>query len=164
MQERFSHLPKVVQDAITSTEVEKRLQELANTHKLHFDQWEKLENEVMLALLGFQPVENLQSNIKTEVGVTEEIAAALAADISKIVFEPIRAQMERELAQPVGNAGAASAAPAQTFAPTVLPATPPPPAPTTTVIRTPISEAYKPGEVSPVHISTEGDPYREQAA
>ena len=45
---------------------------LADTNKLHIDQWESLENEVMLALLGFQPIQDLEKNIKSEVGVTDE--------------------------------------------------------------------------------------------
>src|SRR3990167_1319619 len=90
LQERFAQLPKVVQDAITSADVEKQLRTLANTHKLHLDQWQNLENEVMLTLLGFVDPEKLQENIQKEVGVSAEIATELAADISRIVFEPIR--------------------------------------------------------------------------
>ena len=97
---RFKELPKIVRDAIRSADVEKRLRELANTHKLHVDQWQKMENEVMLALLGFEPVEDLQQNIKNELVVSDEIAGALAADVSRIVFEPIRQELERELEHP----------------------------------------------------------------
>ena len=98
LQERFKQLPKVVQDAITSADVEKRMRTLADTQKLHLDQWEALENEVMLALLGFQPVEDLEKNIKSEVNVSDEVATMLASEVSKIVFEPIREELERELA------------------------------------------------------------------
>ena len=97
VKERFAKLPKVVQAAITSADVQKRMRALADTHKLHLDQWEALENEVHYTLLGIQPSEDLVANIKSEVGVTEEVAQALAADISKIVFEPIRQELEREL-------------------------------------------------------------------
>src|SRR3989338_2445009 len=97
VKERFAKLPKVVQAAITSADVQKRLRELADTHKLHLDQWEALENEVQYTLLGIQPSEDLVANLKSEVGVAEEVAQALAADISKIVFEPIRQELEREL-------------------------------------------------------------------
>ena len=97
VKERFAKLPKVVQAAITSADVQKRMRALADTHKLHLDQWEALENEVHYTLLGIQPSEDLVANIKSEVGVTEEVAQTLAADISKIVFEPIRQELEREL-------------------------------------------------------------------
>lgn len=100
LQERFALLPKVVQDAIKSSDIEKHLRELADTHKLHLDQWERLENEVMLALMGFQPIEELRNNIQRNVNVSTEIAGAFAEDISRVVFEPIREELERMLGHP----------------------------------------------------------------
>jgi hypothetical protein len=175
LKERFKQLPKVVQDAITSADVEKRMRALADTNKLHLDQWEALENEVMLALLGFQPVEDLQKNIKSEVGVDDTAAAGLAADISKIVFEPVREQLERELEHPEAKAedvSAVEAARRQALgaessaakAPAVVPATPPSPAPDAKAVRAPISEVYKPGQVSSERKNIHDDPYREPPA
>jgi hypothetical protein len=171
MQERFKQLPKVVQDAITSADVEKRLRELANTNKLHLDQWQDLENQVMLTLLGFQDADDLESNIKSEVGVPDEVAKALATDISKIVFEPIRQELERELEHPEAKEAQVSgveAARTQILSdeklpatPPVLPATPPAVAPTEKAVRAPISEAYKAGEPSSARASVADDPYRE---
>lgn len=100
LQERFAKLPKVVQDAITSADVEKHLRELAEHHKLHLDQWELLENEVMLSLLGFQPAADLAENIQKHVAVDQTTATSLASDISTIVFEPIRKELERGLDYP----------------------------------------------------------------
>lgn len=105
LQARFLQLPKALQNAITSADVEKKLRALSETHKLHLDQWQKLENEVMLALLGFQPVENLEANIKNEVGIAEEEAKALAGDIADTIFEPIREELERELEKPAEKEG-----------------------------------------------------------
>ncbi len=172
MQERFAQLPKPVQNAITSADVEKRMRELADTQKLHLDQWESLENEVMLALLGFQPVEDLQKNIKSEVNVSDEVAADLAANISKIVFEPIRQELERELSHPDAKAAAVSgveqagsaaiSAENAQQAPAVQPGTPPQPATTgEKVARAPIAEGYKPGIVSTERKNVDSDPYRE---
>ncbi|MBI4093729.1 hypothetical protein HY417_02090 [Candidatus Kaiserbacteria bacterium] len=98
--ERLKSLPKVVRDAITSVDLKKQLQELANKHKLHLDQWQLLENEVMLTLLGFDEPEKLQENIKREVNVTDDVATNLALDISHIVYEPIRQELERQLEHP----------------------------------------------------------------
>ncbi len=174
VQERFKTLPKVVQDAITSADIEKHLRELADTHKLHLDQWQSLENEVMLTLMGFQPSEELESNIKSEVGVSQEIASALAADISKIVFEPVRQELERELGNPQAKDAPktdielareqvlATAKPATP--PSVAAATPPAPAPTEKAARAPVSESYKAGETSVSRKSVHDDPYREPPA
>src|SRR3984957_7396373 len=155
LQERFKQLPKVIQDAITSADVQQRMRSLADTQKLHLDQWESLENEVMLALLGFQPIEDLQKNIKSELGVPDEIARTLTEEISKIVFEPIRQELERQLEHPEAKAAALSgveqaggqALKVETAAP-VSPATPPAPANDEKSQRAPVSDTYKPGQAS----------------
>ncbi len=168
LKERFAQLPKVVQNAITSADVQKRMRELADTHKLHLDQWEGLENEVMMTLYGVTPVDELQANIKKHVGVSSEISQILAGEISKIVFEPIRAELERELEHPDAKAADVSdveAARSQVLSseaiPTVLPATPPAEAPTGKIERAPVSESYKAGETSAARKSVHDDPYRE---
>lgn len=183
--ERFAQLPKVIQRAIRSAEIEKQLRKLAETHKLHLDKWELLENEVRLALYGFQPTEDLSKNIENEVGVTKETADALTVDISKTIFQPIREELERELESPdakekkVGELDAVRAevlgsqptAPIRdtTVAPSssihdtisVLPSTPPSPPNTEKSIRVPISSAYTSQAPSHERGAIEGDPYRE---
>jgi len=176
MQERFAQLPKVVQNAITSAEVEEHLRQLATTHKLHLDQWTALENEVMLALLGFQPVEDLAKNISSEVGVDPAAAAALAGDISHIVFEPVRQELERQLDHPAAETKTTTGiedartqmlagtdhVPTPSPATSVIPATPPPAAPTAKVERAAVSPAYSPQSASHERKTVAGDPYREQ--
>ena len=122
---RFQALPKVVQDSILSADVEMHMRELADTHKLHFDQWSSLENEVMLALLGLEPAEKLAENLQTNVQVGEEVAHALADSILHTVFEPIRAELEKNLEYPATdtaetNPGAAPAASQAAVAPTPI--------------------------------------------
>jgi len=178
LQERFKQLPPIIQRAITSADVQKQLRELSDTNKLHLDQWQLLENEVMLTLLGFQPVDELAANLKTDLEITEELSKTLAENISKIVFEPIRQQLERELEHPDAKAatttgvedvrtqmmGEKETVP-QALAPQpVVPATPPQPPPTEKVVRAPVSEAYKAGEVSSARRSIADDPYRESPA
>jgi len=101
LQTRFKKLPQALQAAILSADIEKRLRELSEVHKLHLDQWQGLENEVMLALLGFQPGENLGENLKNAIGVSDEDAQALAEDISDAIFKPIRKELERTLGKPL---------------------------------------------------------------
>lgn len=174
---RFKELPKVVQDSITSADVEKHLRELADTNKLHLDQWELLENDVMLTLLGVHRPEELAENLKNDLGVTDELARTLAADISEIVFEPIRAELERELApseqrtvdsEQEGAGGGIEEATREHMAAeqpaAVAPATPPPAAPEGKVVRAPISESYQAQEPSHARKVIAGDPYREQIA
>lgn len=171
LKERFAQLPQVVQQAITSADVERHLRELANTHKLHLDQWELLENEVMLALLGVQPADSLAQNIQNEVGLPQESATLLAADISKAIFEPIREELERTLDNPQAHDEQLSdveklgkAVLAQGKGMTLAPATPPASPPEEKVVRAPVSEAYHAGEASTNRKSVDDDPYREPIA
>lgn len=173
-QKRLRELPQVVQNAIRSADVQKRLRNLADTNKLHLDQWQILENEVMLTVLGFQQIESLEKNIKDQVGVSDEIAHALTESANQLIFEPIRAELERELEHPeahVEEVSGVEAAQQQILAeaketqtsvvtPEVAPATPPTPAPEVKVARPSESTAYKPGEASSQRGTVHDDPYR----
>ena len=162
--ERFKQLPKVVQNAITSADVEAHMRALAETHKLHLDQWALLENEVMLTLLGFQKTEDLAENLRKEVNVDETTARALADDVSKIVFEPIRGELEKQLERPgetpAANTPAAVASPAPTAS--VIAATPPKLPPEKKAERPPTERNYSAPTPSHERKAIEGDPYREQ--
>lgn len=174
IEERLASLPAVVQRAIASSDIQDHLRGLSTTYKLHLDQWESLEHEVMVTLLGIHPIEELEKNIASEVGVAADIAHVLAQSINEIVFEPIRQELERQLEHPEAQAKQVSdvdAARDQTLAgaqspsaPTVAPATPPAPAIDVKVTRPSESTAYKPGETSAVRAEVHDDPYREPPA
>lgn len=183
--ERFKQLPQVVQNAITSADVQQRLRTLSNKNHLHLDQWGALENEVMLTLLGIQSAENLSLNIQKHVGLPPEIATPLTEEVMKIVFEPIRLEMERELQHPEAQAVVKTAIDSvrtealkqetaqdktqDTAAP--LPTTTPiiPPQPLAPLPTPPETKATR-GIITPSYASApsherktiEGDPYREQ--
>jgi hypothetical protein len=155
LQKRFSQLHPVVQNAITSAQVTERLQELSETHKLHFDQWDKLENEVMMALLGIEKIEDLETNLRTEVGLSSEAASTISADVFTKIFGPIREEMARQTrpadTQPV---------PLQNDQ---MPIQQTPPPEITAEPKAPVSfsETYKGGVASKERKSIDGDPYRE---
>ncbi len=176
--ERLAELPQAVRNAITSADVQARLRTLSDAHKLHLDQWQLFENEVMLAILGFQRVEDLEQNIATHVKVTPEMARQLTTDVNIIIFEPIREQLERELEHPSAQVAEQSdteaartqildAAAAENAAspatPAVQPGTPPSPTLDIKVARPSESTAYRPGEASHARTSITDDPYREPA-
>jgi hypothetical protein len=104
IQERFLALPKPVQEAITSADLTKHLQTLANTHKLHVDQWQKLENQVLFSILGMHDISSFPKEIQDTLGIPAEDAAKLATDINAEIFEPIRKELERELDHPAAEA------------------------------------------------------------
>lgn len=96
-EEHFALLPPVVQDAITSSTVEENLRKLSNKYRLHLDQWQLLETEVLMTLMGLKDVDDLAKNIQSEVHVDTNTASALAQDISEVVFVPIRKELDATL-------------------------------------------------------------------
>lgn len=169
LKEQLAALPPPVRSAIMSADVEKGLRELADKHKLHLDQWQTLENEVMLSLIGLEPIAKLEENIKEEVGVGAETARALVSDIGEIVFEPIRRELERELENPTNPEKEVSKEKEDALmtagtAPAPRPPTPPAPPPIEKAQRLPVSAFDAPQEKSHERKDIEGDPYREQVA
>ncbi|MDB5187887.1 MAG: hypothetical protein JWO50_407 [Candidatus Kaiserbacteria bacterium] len=166
---RIAALPQVVQDAITSADIEAHLRDLSKTHKLHLDQWELLENEVMMTLLGLDKPENLAANIEREVKMDHEAAVLLAADISRIVFEPIRTELESSLSSdnpknaPSDMLSIQTTAPQPVVVPFVKPAplAPIPEAPVTQAVRSDAHPNYT-NTASHERKDVVGDPYREQ--
>ena len=169
--DQLATLPKVVQEAITSANTTEHLRKLANTQKLHLDQWQVLENEVMLTLLGLQPIDELEANIIKEVGVSNEIAHELTLAISEEIFEPIRQELERELEHPEAQEKEVSAVDAMVTTaiagsnPDAAAATATPTAPEAVVVQkverpTP-SQTYRPGQLSHERKDVHSDPYRE---
>ncbi|MBM3260829.1 hypothetical protein FJY93_00225 [Candidatus Kaiserbacteria bacterium] len=164
MHERFAQLPPSIQAAITSADVETHLRELAKTHQLHLDQWNLLENEVMLTLLGLQQMSQLKDNIMKEVGVSDQVATELANDITQNVFQPIRDELEQLLEHPASQPdtppSASGAAQASTPASTTP--TPTPPTPDIKVARAATPSTYLSQTPSHERKTIDGDPYREQ--
>lgn len=186
LDEHFKTLPQVVQDAITGAAVEAHLRELSKKHNLHVDQWQELETEVMTALMGLKPVSSLEQNIKKYVRVDNDTARALAEDISRVVFIPIRSALDRFLlerrapakeGEPMKDLSDDVLQKAGLHSPTVFPTpehsgiphaasaqtseqktTVPPPS---TVVRREVPETYKPGTQSTVRKDVLSDPYRE---
>ncbi|MBP9668787.1 MAG: hypothetical protein KBE09_00670 [Candidatus Pacebacteria bacterium] len=166
---QFEKLPPVVQHAITGAHTEEHLRKLSEKHQLHLDQWQVLENEVMLTLFGLQPISELSAHIEKEVGVTHAVAQELTLAISEEIFEPIRQELERELEHPEAQEKEVSAVDA--MATNALAGANPdapvadPLAPETVVVQkverpTP-SQTYRPGQLSHERKDVHSDPYRE---
>lgn len=145
LREQLASLPKKVQDAIVSTDIEKHLQELSKIHRLHLDQWELLEKEVLITLLGLEKPSQLALNIERNVGVPHDEAVPLAEDISRIVFAPIRSELESMTGWEVGASPAVTSEPA--LSQPIVTVTP--------------NETYG-QEASHERKDVSGDPYREQ--
>jgi hypothetical protein len=93
--EQMRELPQTLRDAITSPEIEEKLRMLTQKHHLHIDQSATLENEVTLALMGFTSLYAFSDTLVEELGLSREVANALAEDISREIFEPVHDRLRR---------------------------------------------------------------------
>lgn len=159
--EHFRSLPEVIQSAITEAAVEARMQKLSGQYKLHFDQWQKLEYEVLMALYGITPMESIEENIAAHIAVDAATAHILASDITAQVFEPIRATLERALEHP--EALPKEGTPVEDLTAEILAKKPTqtPAAPSAPVQKPTLSDSYKTGEPSTARKHIDNDPYRE---
>lgn len=166
LDERFAELPEALQNAITSADVSDHLRKLSDTNQLHLDQWQELETEVMMTLMGLKPVSALEQNIKKNVHVDDATAAQLTKDISEIVFAPVRDELERFLSHP--SAHEKEGEPIKDMTTEILKSAAggpveekPAQQPTApTVVRKEAPEAYKPGQTSTERKEIHADPYR----
>jgi hypothetical protein len=159
-----------------------QLREMEKKYGLHVDQWAKLENQIMMTVLGISDPQTLVDDVVEEVVIDRSLAQTIVDDVAVTIFKPIREELERQLENPnakteeVSDVDAMRAqvlegTPAEVAAPAVAPtaptgpspigATPPPEAPTEKAVRAPISENYKAGEASTERKAVHDDPYRE---
>lgn len=97
---KFKQLPGVVQKAISSAHVEEHIRALAERHRLHLDDGVILENELMMVLLGVQPIDELPKNLARELEIGEADAQTIALDASETIFRPIEVELEQALENP----------------------------------------------------------------
>ena len=173
--EQFSTLPKVVQDAITSGHIAEKFQALAPKYKMHLDEWQRIENLIMMTVLGLSKPEDPDDRIAEATKLDKDQVKTIVDDIATTIFLPIREELERGLGHPMAKEEeetdvekvrqgvlAGERASAQAAAqPSVAPGTPPSPPPEEKASRGPASGAYKPGEASSERKSIQDDPYRE---
>ena len=134
IQQRLAELPGDVRNAVQSADLSKKIQAVGTKHNLHIDQMGELEDEVLLAMLGFSPLAQLGGRLSRALRLPPEEGEKLAADIATEVFGPIRESMKRfvdERAQKAAPRPKESQAPVAVNVPVSAPA--PAPAPSTPV-------------------------------
>lgn len=160
IQARFEELPADVQEAIRSSHMDQKLQEIGAKHALHLDQIGELSDEVYLVMLGFSDPSAFPQQLATQLRLPEDKAGAIAKEVSESLFIPIRKSMQQfaeeravhsALVKEAGPAPVVAPAPA---APIATPAAPSAPAPVvqkapTPAPTTPSAPIVQPKELHP---------------
>ncbi len=90
----FNAAPKIVQDAVTSPETQRVIEQLGKQYSLHIDVIGLLAKMTSYMLLGYtEPGEFLQE-LRT-ANVPDQQAQAIIAEINQKIFVPLRDQMRK---------------------------------------------------------------------
>lgn len=118
--EAFKRLPKKVQDAVTSSDLARKLEIISKKHNLHIDQSDALETETMFVMLELEPAKDYLENIERELRLTRDEATAVANDVNESILKDIKDSLretygeEDDIIEPVRmNAGATMKNPGQ---------------------------------------------------
>ncbi|MBI2099790.1 MAG: hypothetical protein HYT48_00410 [Candidatus Vogelbacteria bacterium] len=97
--ERFEKLPPNIQQAISSADNERAIQEIGKKYALHIDQLGLLDDEVNLVLLGDTPSNQFVEKIKNVLRIDGAQAQAVGQEVSERIFMPLRDSL-RALSEP----------------------------------------------------------------
>ncbi len=179
IEKRVSELPELARNAIFASDLGTRIRTIGATHHLHIDQMDKLEDEVMLVMLGFTTADEFESHLTSQLNTNPEDARVLAAEIGEKIFLPIRQLMQAATPAPHAPAVAPSSVTKTEIHPadlmlsqktvTTAPVPPPPPplvvpkivGPTTSVATPPAIPATVPKPDPAAPQPYKADPYRE---
>ncbi len=95
IQARIAELPEDVRGAIESAELGAKVSAIGRANELHVDQLGRLEDEILLVMLGFDEPTNLTSNIEKELGVSPEQAEHIVSAVGEQIFMPIRESLKK---------------------------------------------------------------------
>ena len=93
--EQFKKLPKDLQDAITSNDIDVVMREIAKRRHLHIDQAGELADEVGLVLLGVVHPGDFLEDVLFRLKVDKKMAAEIVADVNEYIFKEVRESLMR---------------------------------------------------------------------
>ena len=100
---RYRTLPPVLQDALFSEETANKLVDIGQRHGCTVEQIGIMAEETGYTILGLVSPRDFARVLKTELGVDEETAFAIARDISHQVFFAIRESLKKTHEFEVGD-------------------------------------------------------------
>ena len=103
IQTRFEKLPAEVQKAVTSSDVNAKIEAIGKKYQLHVDQLGELVDEVGLVMLGLQKSSFFIDDLCSRLSITRDVARSIGSDINEDIFSLIKAHlmdMNRESSHP----------------------------------------------------------------
>ncbi len=90
LEEKYRSIPDNVREAISSTEVNEKLQNIVNKYRLQFDEGEELTKEIGYVMLGLKSSDSFVKNIQRVTELDRETAEKIAEDVNNIILKDIK--------------------------------------------------------------------------
>lgn len=92
----YADAPKPIQKFLLEKNYEEIASSLAHTYRLNIDQTGILSQKLVFLLLGAQSPHEFSESLVRDSGLTEDVSTQITNDINKLVFIPLREQIQRE--------------------------------------------------------------------
>jgi len=90
LEEKYRSVPDNVREAISSTEVNRKLQDIVNKYKLQFDEGEELTKEIGYVMLGLKKPNDFLKNVQKATDLNKETAKKIVEDVNNIILKDIK--------------------------------------------------------------------------
>jgi len=90
LEEKFQTIPNKVKEAILSTEVNQKLQDIVDEHRLQFDEGEELTKEIGYIMLGLKNPKDFIKNIQIATNLDKVTAEKIAEEVNERIFKEIK--------------------------------------------------------------------------
>lgn len=93
--ERYEVLPQKIQEFLLKPTLTSSIRIVAQKHNLPEAKATTLENEVVMTLLGFEPLESFDERIMKELLIPGSVAASIERDLKETVFHEVEDELLR---------------------------------------------------------------------
>ena len=94
LKQQYKALPVELQNAISAADLPRKFEAITKDNKLMIDQGGKVQMETLI-VLGLEPLEKYIDNLQKNVGLSKEIAQAVANDVNELIFKNVRETLEK---------------------------------------------------------------------
>ena len=94
LDEKYEELPNDIQEALYADNVVKELKEIEKKYALNREQTISLSAEIGEIMFGTSSPQHFISNIQKEMGISEDSAKTIAAEVNEKIFRPVKESLK----------------------------------------------------------------------
>ena len=100
LEEKYNSVPENVRQAISSTEVSRKLRTIVDNYRLQFDEGEELTKEIGYVMLGLKSSDDFVKNIQKATELDKPTAEKIAEDVNNIILKDIKNSLRESTQKP----------------------------------------------------------------